>query len=94
MNKIYFDEAGNTGADLLNKDQNIFILCSNSYTKEETEEFIKLFKNKSELHFVKLKKSEEGRKSIINFLNHPLISEKSGYSLCCRQGICGNSSDC
>lgn len=75
MNKIYFDEAGNTGADLLNKDQNIFVLCSNNYAKEETEEFIKLFKNKTELHFVKLKNSEAGRKSIINFLNHPLISE-------------------
>lgn len=75
MNKIYFDEAGNTGADLLNKDQNFFVLCSNNYAKEETEIFFKLFKNKSELHFVQLKNSEAGRKSIINFLNHPLISE-------------------
>lgn len=75
MNKIYFDEAGNTGADLLNKDQNVFVLCSNNFTKEETNEFMKLFTNEKELHFVKLKNSESGRKSIINFLNHPLISE-------------------
>ncbi|WP_419489308.1 DUF3800 domain-containing protein [Chryseobacterium bernardetii] len=75
MNKIYFDEAGNTGADLLNKDQNVFVLCSNNYTREEAYELIKLFKNREELHFVKLKNSEAGRKSVINFLNHPLISE-------------------
>lgn len=77
MNKIYFDEAGNTGADLLNSEQKTFVLCSNSYTEEEAKVLNDLFESKEELHFFKLKKSSKGRKSIIALLNHSLISEKN-----------------
>lgn len=71
--KIYFDESGNTGADLLNKDQKLFVLASNSFTEDEVEELIKLFEKSEELHFVKLRKSFKGRESIIKLLNHKLI---------------------
>jgi len=76
MQKIYFDESGNTGADLLNLDQKAFILCSNNFSTEECEELLKLFENDAELHFVKLKKSSKGRESIIKLLNHELIREE------------------
>jgi len=76
MQKIYFDESGNTGADLLNLDQKAFILCSNNFSTEECEELLKLFENDAELHFVKLKKSPKGRESIIKLLNHELIREE------------------
>lgn len=74
---IYFDEAGNTGQDLLNKDQPAFVLASNNFNPVEARELASLFKQDNELHFKKLKNSENGRRSIIKFLNHDLISEKN-----------------
>lgn len=75
MKKIYFDESGNTGADLLNREQKAFILCSNIYTEDECNELLNLFDSNDELHFVKLKKSQKGRESVIKLLNHSLINE-------------------
>ncbi|NML70806.1 DUF3800 domain-containing protein [Chryseobacterium sp. RP-3-3] len=75
MRKIFFDEAGNTGADLLNPEQKVFTLCSNIFTENEASELASVFKNTKELHFVKLKKSQAGRRSIVKMLNHDLICE-------------------
>jgi len=72
---IYIDEAGNTGQDLLNNDQKVFILASNNFLENEIEELLSLFERKEELHFVKLKNSSPGRSQIIQLLNHPLITE-------------------
>jgi hypothetical protein len=74
---IYFDEAGNTGQDLLNEDQKVFVLASNNYSANEIEILTSLFLDKSEIHFKQLKDSKAGRASIIEFLNHPLITEKN-----------------
>ena len=79
FNNIYIDEAGNTGQDLLNKDQKVFVLASNNFSPADTEIISALFPDKSEIHFKKLKKSGEGRKSILDFINHPLITEKNIY---------------
>ncbi|WP_428068221.1 DUF3800 domain-containing protein [Chryseobacterium gambrini] len=76
MAKIYFDESGNTGADLLNEDQKVFVLSSNIFSDSECQELKGLFQNPNELHFIKLKNSQKGRESIINLLNHKLISEE------------------
>ncbi|MGJ1537355.1 DUF3800 domain-containing protein [Sphingobacterium multivorum] len=72
---IYIDESGNTGQDLLNKDQLAFVLASNNFSENELSTLTGLFPEANELHFVKLKGSEAGRKAIIEFLNHPLITE-------------------
>lgn len=74
---IHIDEAGNTGQDLLNKDQKVFVLASNNFSATEFEALISLFENKTELHFKDLKNSDKGRQSIIQFLNHPLITERN-----------------
>lgn len=81
--KIYFDEAGNTGANLLDPEQPFFVLASSNFSNEEAEELINLFQIQGdELHFVNLKKHEKYQKQLINFLNHDLIStEKVKYSL-------------
>lgn len=73
---IYVDEAGNTGQDLLNKDQRAFVLASNNYSTEQIQTLVSLFPKSDELHFAKLKDSTEGRAALIKFLNHPLISEE------------------
>ena len=78
---IAFDEAGNTGPDLLNEQQRIYALSSVNFTDEEADELINIFTTKSsELHFVKLRKKND--QQIIKFLNHDLISNsKIKYSL-------------
>lgn len=74
---IYFDESGNTGQDLLNPDQNIFVLASVKFTKEQSNSLKKIFDQDEELHFVKLKNSQKGRSQIEMFLNHTLIDENN-----------------
>jgi hypothetical protein len=73
---IYIDEAGNTGQDLMNLDQIVFVLASNSFSAGEINTLTSLFEDKTELHFKKLKNSVNGRKSIIQFLNHSLVTEE------------------
>jgi len=73
---IYIDEAGNTGDDLLNLDQQAFVLASNNLTKGQLKVVGSCFTDPSEIHFVKLKGSERGRSELISMLNHPYISEK------------------
>ena len=34
-NIVYFDESGNTGQDMLNKDQKVFVLASVDFNEEE-----------------------------------------------------------
>jgi hypothetical protein len=74
---IFIDEAGNTGQDLLNGDQKVFVLASNNFSTEQAKVLASLFPDKSEIHFKKLKNSNEGRKAIVDFINHPLITEKN-----------------
>ena len=71
---IYFDESGNTGQDMLNKEQKVFVLASVNYDNQELEKIKNIFNINEEVHFKKLKNSSIGRKKIISFLNHELIS--------------------
>lgn len=73
---IYIDEAGNTGQDLLNAAQGVFVLASNNYSDRELRILSSLFSNLNELHFIKLKESNSGRIEILSLLDHPLIIEK------------------
>lgn len=86
-NIISFDESGNTGNDLLNKDQENFVLSSNNFNNEELEELISIFELDKELHFKQLKKSEEGRKKVIQLLNHDLITEEKTKSVIAEKEI-------
>jgi len=38
---IYFDEAENTGSDLMNQEQTLFVLCSSIINKNNAKEIIK-----------------------------------------------------
>ena len=74
---IAFDEAGNTGQDLLNQDQKVFVLASVNFSDEEIQELNDVLQFKNELHFVRLKGSAQGREKIEKFINHKLIIEKN-----------------
>jgi hypothetical protein len=53
-----------------------FVLASNNFSKHELKILSSLFSDPTEIHFVKLKGSENGRKEILALLNHEYINEK------------------
>ncbi|MEN8277035.1 DUF3800 domain-containing protein [Acinetobacter baumannii] len=69
MNHIYLDESGNTGHDLLNTDQPVFVLSANIFNEEEALELLKILDCKGiESKFSNLKKTKKGRDKIKNFI--------------------------
>lgn len=76
MDKVYFDEAGNTGQNLKDDSQPIYCLATNNFSDEEAETLCSLIEsNAEELHFKNIKKRDKGRSQILEILNHDLITE-------------------
>lgn len=77
MGNVYFDEAGNTGPDLLHKDQPVFVLAANCFEDDEANELIKILaiQNGSEAKFKKLKSSERGKRKTLDFLREVINEE-------------------
>lgn len=75
-NRIFFDESGNTGQDLLNPDDPIFVLASCSFSLTQEEELFRHFRRfqGGELKFSKLRKYPSGQRSILEFLTDPILS--------------------
>lgn len=92
---IYFDESGNTGQDMLNNEQKVFVLGSVSFNYDELNELKSIFNTNDEVHFKKLKNSSEGRKKIITFLNHNLINEQNIFFYVVHKefNVCGQITD-
>jgi len=78
---IAFDEAGNTGENLLDSQQKIYSLASVLYNESETNQLLSIFTTKSnEIHFVNLRRRY--KEQLIEFLNHDLIDNtKVKYSI-------------
>lgn len=59
---IYFDESGNTGSNLIDLDQPVFTLASCTFSKEISEQLLKLIDSKStqEVHFKNLRRRKSG----------------------------------
>lgn len=73
---IFFDEAGNSGGNLLDSDQPTYLLLSHNFTVEETNEILQPLRessNAKELHFARIKKYHRLQNELIKCLNHPLI---------------------
>ena len=73
---VAFDEAGNTGANLLDSDQPCFALSSVYYTNDEAEKILSAAATgqASEVHFAGLKKRSSGRRKVLGILNSPLLT--------------------
>ncbi len=72
---IFFDEAGNSGQNLLDTDQPIYVLVSHNFSIEEAKSILSPLKtDSSEIHFNKLKKYPKYQKPIEEILNNPLIN--------------------
>lgn len=94
MKTLYFDESGNTGGDLLSKDQRYFVLASVDFDETESKEMLldAFGSSDKEVHFKKKKNSEKGSKQILSFLSKNIDSIKrhskivvvhKEFSVCC-----------
>lgn len=73
--KVYFDESGNSGQNLLDPVQPIYVLISHNFTIEESSNILEsLNTNSNEIHFKSLKKSYKHYNSIKDILNNSSIN--------------------
>jgi hypothetical protein len=73
---LYFDESGNTGVDLLNRDQPALALSSTSIASEVAEALIAplLSRGQREAKYSKLKASRRGQEALLNFFSSPELN--------------------
>lgn len=76
---IYLDESGNTGSNLIDANQPVFVLASICLSKNESVRLLDLITSnvKSEIHFKTLRRSNRGRESILRLLKHSLVSPQN-----------------
>lgn len=75
---IYFDEAGNTGDNLLDPNQPAFTLLSHDFNEEESLRILKALRDKvksEELHFARLRRKSSNKRLFEDIFNHDLISD-------------------
>jgi hypothetical protein len=79
MNRVYFDESGNTGEDLWNAEDPIFVLSSCRFSPESEKDLLDYFKHYRgpELKFSRLRRNEAGRFAVLRFLEDPRINSSS-----------------
>lgn len=72
---VAFDEAGNTGQNLLDLDQPVFVLASVSLDRAAAEELLaRVVPFGVEAKFSRLRRSSEGRSRVLDFLNSEAVS--------------------
>lgn len=77
MTTIYCDEAGNTGANLLDLEQPFFILASNDFSEEEASALLEHVRSDqgAESKFSTLRRRPEGIARLIRFLSDPRLNK-------------------
>lgn len=72
--KIYFDESGNSGQNLLDPNQPIFVIASHNFTEEETRNILSPIESTGEeIHFARLKKYKKLQRQVIKSLGSTFI---------------------
>lgn len=79
MKSVYFDESGNTGEDLLNLDNPMFVLSSCSFSADQEHTLVQHFSHYPgpELKCSRLRKTEAGRRAILQFLENSAVDATS-----------------
>lgn len=74
--EVHFDEAGNTGAALLDAAQPVFVLASNDFTREEADELLSIVRTPQtqEVKFSNLRRNPNGQRRLLQFLASPLLT--------------------
>lgn len=75
---IYCDEAGNSGANLLDAEQPLFVLASNNYCEDEANALLEIVRSGQggEPKFSSLRKSNAGRARLLAVFANELISDR------------------
>ncbi len=77
MRKVFFDESGNTGQNLIDEADPIFVLASCSFqVEEEVLSHFQQFKG-PELKFSRLRKTAVGQKAVLAFLSSEQVTSKT-----------------
>ena len=73
---VFFDEAGNTGAALLDSTQPVFVLASTNFTDEEAKEIISplLSAKSEEVKFSAHRRSELGRRRLLDLISCEVLT--------------------
>jgi hypothetical protein len=73
---VFVDESGNTGPNLLDRSQPVYVLASVSFSDEDENAISDIYKGSkgSELHFVNLIRSRSGNRKVIEFMESPLLT--------------------
>src|ERR1041385_8659193 len=76
---VAFDEAGNTGQNLLDPDQPVFVGCSVRISNEAAQEVVAGLRDGAlgEAKFSRLRSSRRGRRRILQMLSHPAITPEN-----------------
>lgn len=88
---LYFDEAGNTGSNLLDVNQPVFVLASNCFDDNTAANLISVVQTKqaSEVKFQTLKKSETGKRKIIQFFKQDEVNPENISTTLIHKGMMG-----
>jgi hypothetical protein len=80
---IFLDESGNTGANLIDKEQPFFTMAGVNFSQGEAERLLALVDSKSpkEVHFSSLKRRRSGQEAVLRLLEHSLI-KKGNVKVC------------
>jgi Protein of unknown function (DUF3800) len=79
MKNVFFDESGNSGQNLHDEADPVFVLGSCAFTEDEEVELLSrldTFKG-PELKFSKLRKTPSGQRAVLNFLNSQNIRNET-----------------
>lgn len=79
MRRVFFDESGNTGQNLIDEADPIFVLASCSFQAEEEQEVLSHFQQFKgpELKFSRLRKRAAGQKAVLAFLRSAHVTSKT-----------------
>lgn len=77
MTTIYCDEAGNTGANLLDPEQPFFVLASNDFSAEEANSLLEHVRSEQSVEpkFSALKRRPEGVARVLRLLSDPRLNQ-------------------
>ncbi len=76
MPEVYFDESGNTGENLWDGADPVFTLASCSFTPEVAQKLhgMLIGRNAQEIKFSNLRRKEQGRRKLLEFLAAPEVT--------------------
>src|SRR5215470_17720469 len=79
MRKIYFDESGNTGQNLLDESTPVFVLASCSFKADEEQKVLSHFQDFKgpELKFSRLRKTAAGQNAVVAFLESDQVMSRT-----------------